>query len=595
MLNYAMKRDRNNQSDIRNTWLMPLRLIIFLVVFGSIVASLRTHLELYAPLFVYSLVTLLFLVSLLLGRRSVFHRGMILLQLVTELYIEAVIVYYSGCVSSPYAGLFVLTIVSASLVYRLVGTLLIATVASAAYFITIWLGTGTDLRSALDIRVLASVYLTDDETSFTVFVHLCVFFLTAFISGYLADRVRAKDRELLAASENLERARLETDEIVRYLHSGLITVNNHGKIVCFNRAAERITGFSESRIKGRNCLDVFRSEMPEFAEKILSALKSSQHDIRSEITIRRKDGDCIPVGISTSMLGDDRYGVRGVVAVFHDLTKAKEIEERMRRADRLAAVGELAAGIAHEIRNPLAAISGSVEVLIHELECEGENGRLMSLIMKESGRLNNILGEFLDYTRVKRPSFSKVEINHLILGAFEIVRHNQSYHQGIKLEHKARKTTEYISGDEEMFTQFLLNLLANAVEAIGTDNGTVVVGVDDYDDQPEIAYSMSNLEWIRLTVSDTGPGMTEEQEMKLFEPFFSTKKDGTGLGLSIVRRIVENLGGSIEVESRLNGGTCITVYLRRYIEGLPKLSARDDTASGPVALARSGEFSSQVL
>jgi two-component system sensor histidine kinase PilS (NtrC family) len=550
---------------------MPLRLVVFLIVFGSIVISLRSNLDLYQPLFGYSSITLLFLLSTIMQRNALFvrsHRVIVLLQLLSELAIEALIVYSSGYLSSPFSGLFVLTIVSAALAYRLVGTLFVATFASAAYALAIWSGTGAMITQAFSLRVLEQLYLTNDDLFFTVFIHLCIFYLAAFIAGYLADRIRAKDKELLKASENLKQARLETDEILKHLQSGLITVDNLGRIVYFNHAAEKITGYKESAIKGKNCLEVFQKRMPLFAEKIFSVLKSSQHDIRSEVAITRLDGSEIPLGMSTSVLGDDRYGVRGVVAIFQDLTHAKSIEERMRRADRLAAVGELAAGIAHEIRNPLAAISGSVEVLKGELECVDENGRLMNLILKESSRLNHILSEFLDYARVQRPTFVKVEVNHLVLDVFEIVRHHQSYHEGISLEHRSANTTEYISGDEEMFKQFLINLVVNAVEAIGEKRGKVTVTVER--SEGIVAQGeLQGFEWIRLSVADNGPGLAEKDRKRMFEPFFSSKKNGVGLGLPIVKRIVDSLGGRIEVGSTSTSGAVFTVHLKRYIDGLP--------------------------
>jgi two-component system sensor histidine kinase PilS (NtrC family) len=570
-----MRRKPLLQIELRNTWFMPLRLVVFLVVFGSIVISLRSHLELYGPFFAYCSITLLFLISMLFARRAAFavvSKYLIALQLLSELTIEAFMVYYSGSLSSPFSGLFVLTIVSASLAYRLVGTLSMATFASLAYSMAIWVGIDSTPLSAFSIEAFRDLYNANDDLFYTVFSHLCIFYLAAFISGYLAERIRAKDQELFRASEKLKRAHLETDEILQHLHSGLITIDNMGKIVFFNWAAEKITGLKETEIKGKNCLEVFRDRMPHFAEKILAVLKSSQHDIRTEITLAGPDGTEIPIGMSSSILGDERFGVRGVVAVFQDLTEAKKTEKRIRSADRLAAVGELAASIAHEIRNPLTAISGSVEVLSNELNCEGENERLMNLILKESSRLNHILVEFLDYARVKRPTFAKVEINHLILDLFDIVRHHESYHDRIALEHVSATTTEYISGDEEMFKQFVLNILVNAVEAIGDKKGKVTVEIKRAVDSP-VSSDLSEFEWVNLTVSDNGPGLSDTQKKMMFEPFFSTKKDGTGLGLSIVKRIVDNLGGRIEVEASRHTGAKFTILLKRYIEGLPQKKA----------------------
>jgi len=583
---FGMKYTDHN--ELRNTWFMPLRLVVFLVVFGSIVVSFRNHFDLYIPFVAYSLITLLFLASMSFGRKlslSGLTSPLIALQLVSELILESFIVYNSGNLSSPFSGLFILTIVSAALAYRLVGTLLIATVAAMSFAAAVWFGAGAELTKTFSLESVRSLYVSNDDVFYTIFIHLCIFYLSAFISGYLAERIRVKDRELLNASESLKRVRLETDEILKHLNSGLITLDNYGRIVYFNRSAEKITGFRESDIKGRGCLEVFQKRMPQFAEKILSVLKSSEHDIRSEITMTTDSGNSVPIGMSTSILGDVDTGIRGVVTVFQDLTLAKEVEQKIRRADRLAAVGELASAIAHEIRNPLAAISGSVEILKENISMEGENERLMTLMLKESARLNNILGEFLEYARVKRPTFAKVEINHLVLEVFDIARHHNSYHKNISLEHNSENTTEYISGDEEMFKQFLLNLVVNSVQAIGENRGRVVVEVGSHTDitPTRTQDTYSDFEWVKMTITDDGPGFPIDQRDRVFEPFFSTKKDGTGLGLSIVRRIVESLGGLIEVESTAHSGTIFTIYLRRFIEGLPQPGTDPDIRNKAMA------------
>jgi len=172
------------------------------------------------------------------------------------------------------------------------------------------------------------------------------------------------------------------------LNSGLLTVDPDGKIIFFNRASEQILDFHEHEVRGCDYREVFASRMPEFVDNLNGVLQSKKHARRGEAKIRRRDDTIIHIGISTSLLVDELNCVRGVIAIFSDLTDTKLLEEKIRQADRMAAVGELSAAIAHEIRNPLAAISGSVEVLESELSLTGENGRLLELIVKESNRLN---------------------------------------------------------------------------------------------------------------------------------------------------------------------------------------------------------------
>jgi two-component system sensor histidine kinase PilS (NtrC family) len=260
------------------------------------------------------------------------------------------------------------------------------------------------------------------------------------------------------------------------------------------------------------------------------------------------------------VLEDEIKGVRGVIGIFQNLTDAKKMEEKMRHADRLAAVGELSASIAHEIRNPLASISGSVELLKQELNLEGENRRLMSLIVKESSRLSNILTDFLVYARVKTPNFGKVEINRLVSDVIEVARKHSSYRESIKLGIESDDTTIYVSGDDEQIRQVILNLVVNALDSIETEEGEVNIGIEGdsqiYPDQ------------VIISVSDTGGGMTSEVRDKIFTPFFSTKKNGTGLGLAIVRRLVDNMGGIIWVESSPHGGTTFKFTMIKYFKGM---------------------------
>ncbi len=549
--------------DLKTSWFLPLRLAIFLIVVGVVLLTQRHESEIYTPFFIYSILTLVFLSALAVkmpSRMPRLSQVLVFLQIISEVLVEAAIIKATGNITSPFTALFLMTIVSAALTYQLIGTLLTATMASASYGLVILTSSGKKFPQALDLDFIRGVYSSNDELFYTLFLYICIFYLVAFVSGYLSQKIKSKESELRKASESLARVKLETDEILKHLHSGLITIDHFGRIIYFNEAAERITGFTEEKIKGRNCLEVFSERMPQFSEKILSVLKSSQHEQRCEISITDKDGNEIPIGISTSVLEDDIKGVRGVIGIFQNLTDAKKMEEKMRHADRLAAVGELSASIAHEIRNPLASISGSVELLKQELNLEGENQRLMSLIVKESSRLSNILTDFLVYARVKTPNFGKVEINRLVSDVIEVAHKHSSYSNSIKLGSESDDTTIYVSGDDEQIRQVILNLVVNALDSIETEEGEVNIGIEGdsqiYPDQ------------VIISVSDNGGGMTSEVRDKIFTPFFSTKKNGTGLGLAIVRRLVNNMGGKIWVESSPHGGTTFKFTLIKYFKGM---------------------------
>lgn len=557
--------------ELKTSWFLPLRLAIFLIVVGVVLLTRQTKSDVYLPFFAYSIFTLIFLLALavkLPARMPRLCKLLIMFQIISEVAVEAMVVMVTGDVTSSFTVLFLLTIVSAALAYQLPGTLLTATFASTAYGTVILLA-GAKIPKTLDLEFIKSLYSSNDEVFYTLFLYICIFYLVAFVAGYLSQKIKSKERELRAASESLARVQLETDEILKHLHSGLITIDHFGRIIYFNEAAEKITGFLERKIKGKNCLEVFSERMPQFSEKILTVLKSTQHEHRGEITIIDEFGTEIPIGISTSVLEDDVRGVRGVIAIFQNLTDAKMLEEKMRHADRLAAVGELSASIAHEIRNPLASISGSVEILSQELQLEGENQRLMSLIVKEAARLSNILNDFLVYARVKQPSFGKVEINRLVSDVLEIAQKHPTFTDAIKVKMESDDTTVYVSGDEEQIKQILINLVVNAMESVGDRDGFVELRI--------LGNIPARSDQVLISISDNGHGMPREVKEKIFTPFFSTKKEGTGLGLAIVKRLVDNMGGKIWVETSPHGGTTFKISLIKYFKGMNLAGEEEDT------------------
>ncbi|KAA3634914.1 MAG: hypothetical protein DWP97_05920, partial [Calditrichaeota bacterium] len=262
------------------------------------------------------------------------------------------------------------------------------------------------------------------------------------------------------------------------------------------------------------------------------------------------------IGLSTSVLKEEDGTIRGVIAIFTDLTDAKQMESKIRMADRLAAVGELSASIAHEIRNPLASISGSVEVLKSELTVSEENEKLMNLIVKESDRLTMILDEFLIYARIDRTEYNKVELMHLISEVIDILYHHSSYHSDISVEIESDESIVYIIGDERLIKQLLLNLVMNAAEAIGNNPGQILFKVAVYESQQKV----------ELFIQDSGPGIPEEAKKNIFKPFFSTKKLGTGLGLSIVHRICAAMRVPITVDSQLGVETVFMLEFSLYMQ-----------------------------
>ncbi len=563
-----MKVDAKHAEQIllKVPWLLLSRLFVFLLLLGIVVFFLKVPESLFVPFLIYSLLTLVSLLIILSDLKTTYRflfNFIIALHILLEIIIEAGVVHQTGQENSPFAVLFILTIISTSLVYRLVGSVIVASLSILSYAFTIW----SQENSGLFSLSLKDLYYAGDATFYRVFLYICAFYLVALIGGYLAQRLKIKGEELWTASVELNRIKMDTDDILGHVKSGLITVDRLGRIVYFNRAAEEILGYREQEVKGKNYEDVFEKRMPQLMEKFYQALRFNQVDARGMLHITGSNHKSVPVGISTSILSDKQGGVRGVIAIFQDITEVLKLQERIRTADRLAAVGELSAGIAHEIRNPLASMSGSVEILKEELRLSGENQKLMELIIKESGRLNKILTEFLQYAKIGPTIFAKVDLTHVLDDVIEIVKKHPASTETILIEKKITSEHLYVSGEENQIKQIFLNLLVNAVESMDGKSGEIQIinkNLDQIDHHYFNGEEPEESDWVPIAIIDSGKGMTEEQKEKVLSPFYSTRKNGTGLGLAIVQRLANSLNGRIEFRSQLRKGSVFVVYLQKY-------------------------------
>jgi len=535
-----------------------LRLATYVILLAVVVFWMGFPGYLQLEFILYSLFTLGVAVCYALQNKfqvKTLTQAVIVLQFFFEIIIDAGVIYSTGNVNSPFSALLLLTIVSAALTYRLVGTLIVASLVSVAYAFIIWFGLRINDNYEISVQALKTIFSGHDSVFYSIFIHILIFYLVAFISGYLAERLSSSDRKLADASLALRRARLETDDILRHLNSGLLTVDSYGYIIYFNQAAERVLGYREEEVKGILCEEVFSERMPELARSLMEGLDLQIEYPRKELQIINGDRKEIPLGLSTSILTEERNMLRGVIAIFSDLTEAKEMENKVRIADRLAAVGEMSASIAHEIRNPLAAISGSVEVLKNELKLSGENSRLMELIIKESHRLSKILSDFLAYARIGRQTYAKVELCHNISDVLEMVSHYDSYRDNISIKMHSDEAIVYVVGDEDLIKQLLVNLAINACEAFEGKGGEISIRVE----------TSPGSEKARLIVQDNGPGIPEHIQEKIFQPFYSTKKQGTGLGLAIVHRICSLQKINLSVDSRGDRGTSFIIEFPLFI------------------------------
>jgi two-component system sensor histidine kinase PilS (NtrC family) len=382
---------------------------------------------------------------------------------------------------------------------------------------------------------------------FTVAVHLLGFLGVGLLSGSLAERVRRADEQLADASTTIANLQAYSEHIIDSLTMGLVTSDLEGRILTFNRAAETITGHPRQAAPGRPAADVLGLP-PDFA----SALEPERPDRgsrRADYRYRRPDGSEIDLGLSATTL-ETSAGTSGFLFTFQDVTTIRRLERDARMQQRLAAVGEMAAGIAHEIRNPLASISGSMQILRKELALNGEQSQLMDIVLRESERLNRTIQSFLAYARPQRFSLARLDLRPVLQDAALLLRNSAEVGQDHVVDVEVPEAPVWCEADEGQVRQVIWNLATNGLRAM-PGGGRLRLGARR---EPGDAAGV-------LVVQDEGVGIPESELDAIFQPFHGTFEKGSGLGMAIVHRIVHEYGGEIRVTSRPGAGTRVEVRL----------------------------------
>lgn len=532
----------------KKPWFLAFRSVtaILLVTYGA--NFLKSSAFNTTLLALYAAFTLIYILYNVTSRyySEEYMGSIVIIIIACELLIEGLLVNEVGGNFSPFILFFIITIITSAPFFHLVGSIITATIAGLLYALPIFFDLSIIYEGIIEPTGLAGMGISSDEAFYTVFLHLCLFYFFAFISGFFAEK-------LFSTSRELTNIRLETEEILEQMRSGLMTVNAEGMIVYFNQTAGRLLDIDPKYARGKNIDDVLLGGLEEFKRYIVGGLRRERAETRSELTIRHPRKGETPIGLSLSILRGNNKILGGIIILFQDLTDAKRLNERIMAADRLAAVGQMAAGIAHEIRNPLASISGSVEVLKDELHLEGDNGRLLQLILKESSRLNIILSDFLNFARINKAPSGRCDLSAVINEVKDLIKGDTRIEENVKISFKVHRPVLMVVGGEDQIKQILWNLVLNAAQAMGDRDGNVIIAAEDC--------RIDSRNMVKLMVTDDGPGIPDDTRKRIFDPFFTTRTGGTGLGLPIVARIVDCLGGRIDVESSPGTGTRFSVYL----------------------------------
>ena len=466
------------------------------------------------------------------------------LQLGIDAVIVSAIVHLTGGVHSYFASLYALPIVAASALRSWRGGMLVGTLNAVLF-------TGVVLAQYFGTPASPVVVVAQDlpplrVALFTVGLNSFGFFAVAALTGYLAEGLRRADAQLQLASSELADVQAFSRHVVDSLTSGLATTDMTGRVVTYNRAAEMITGIAVAEAVNVPASSVL--QLPDALEGLFGPPAGRPKQTRVEYVFRRRDGRQIEVGLSAAPLMTPR-GETGFILTFQDVTEARRLEREARVQQRLAAVGEMAAGIAHEIRNPLASMSGSIQILRGELPLTEEQGQLMDIVIRESERLNDTIRSFLAYAKPQRQSMRHMDVRQVITDTARLLQNSPERDERHRIAVDVPAGPVMFQADEGQIRQIVWNLATNGLRAM-PDGGELTLAV-----MPPSEVSPH----VVISVADQGVGIPPEELDGIFQPFRGGFERGTGLGLSIVHRIVTDYSGEVGVSSTPGSGTTVHV------------------------------------
>ncbi|HEY1660381.1 MAG TPA: ATP-binding protein [Candidatus Sulfotelmatobacter sp.] len=518
-------------------WLVKVRLLIltFLLAIQLAVAHLAPS-TLPLRLFVGTILAW-FMVSLFYAKLLGYwheHRLQASLQVLTDLIFVSLVVDQTGGWDSSLNFLYPIVIIVASILLPRIWAHLVAALAFILY--------GAVLE--LNYYEVVTSYCTSHPGLKTlqaiIFVNLFAYVAVAYLAGLLSTKLRQARVQLSKASGDLENLQILHENIIQSIGSGLITTGLDGHITLVNSAALRLLDSTAGQMLGRPVNKLF-----------IDALPAPESQAHAEVRYDAANSFRKTFRVRVAALNSHENESMGYVYAFDDLTEIRRLEREVRMQDRLAAVGRLAAAIAHEIRNPLTSIAGSVSMLSGIPELSDEHRQLLNIVTRESQRLNGIITDFLAYSRGKQYRFEKTDLLPLLADTLTLMRNSITTEKtGIVVESKFDAESAFALADADRLKQVFWNFASNAVRAM-PQGGTLCVALEKNQDDWQISFA------------DTGTGMTPQQTEKIFEPFQSNFEGGTGLGLAVVYQIVQAHEGKVWARSKPGQGTTFILRLKR--------------------------------
>jgi two-component system sensor histidine kinase PilS (NtrC family) len=466
-------------------------------------------------------------------------------QLFGDLVLTTYLVYRTGDIESPFPALYLVILFAASALFGRREVLQLAFLGGAMYAACGLLTVGGFINRAAPWAAYEAHRLAWVQFMFAL--NVIAVLAVALLSSQLAGRMRRSETELAVATKDLADYRLYNDRIIESIRSGLVTTDLAGNITTFNRAAEEITRYKALYVKGTSIKSIF-GDIERQIEAGLESVRTRSRLPRFDVACKTADGREIHLGFSVAPLVDESNCSRGYVLTFQDLTEVMELEREVRRQERLAALGKMAAGLAHEIRNPLASMRGSIQVLASELNLSLDQAQLMEIVLRESDRLNRIVSDFLIYARPPRMERTVVELSSILSETVALLRNSSELRPDHQVTDCYPSEPVHYNGDPNQIRQIFWNLARNAIQAMPLGG------------QFQVSLEAESAGDVTIRFMDTGEGMTREQKERMFEPFNSAS-GGTGLGMAIVWQLVRDHNGKIEAETSPGKGTQILIRL----------------------------------
>jgi two-component system sensor histidine kinase PilS (NtrC family) len=525
--------------DERNwlSWLVKVRILVLTLLLGIQLAIVRltpTRLPLrlfLSTILLWYTVSLFYVLLLSLWKE---HRLQASLQVLTDLILVSLVVHETGGWDSSWNFLYPLVIIVAGILLPRVWAHLVAALAFILY------GAVLELNYYGVVRSYCSSHPELKALQGIIFVNLFAFLTVAYLASLLVAKLREARVELKDASGALEDLQILHENIIQSISSGLITTNLDGRITLVNSAAQKLLECTPAQLLGKPVTSLF-----------LDALPNGESRSHAEVRFDAAGGFRKTVRVRVAALNLPERGPLGYVYALDDLTEIRRLEREVRMQDRLAAVGRLAAAIAHEIRNPLTSIAGSVSMLSGIPALGEEHRRLLDIVTRESQRLNGIITDFLAYSRGKKYHFDNADLVRLLEDTLTLVRHRMTAENtGITIECRFAAPEAWVLADGDKIRQVFWNFAENAIRAM-QNGGTLRVAIERLGNDWQVSFA------------DTGTGMTPQQTEKIFEPFQSDFEGGTGLGLAVVYQIVQAHEGKVWARSKPGQGTTFVLRLRR--------------------------------